>query len=309
MKLRTPPPERRPVTVARPDGSTFETTKTVEFAPVPVPPVDWDVISTRVAVGAVLTLTAVAVAWSTWSIGSLLHGGMGFLAALVFDLSWAVCLILEWKARFDPGKRAFPRSLGWVLLVVTMGAIFWHAWPDLGYAVIGALVSAVAKGLWLGIMKHIDRELSPVDRDDLADRLSKAYVRQAVASVDRQTLRVDAHTAAVRSSLEAARPTVLELSASTRDTDPAELARAGEQFAEEYRDGPAQDRSGDRDGPAQDRDSTGTTADRIRELISQGVTTAPEIGRALATEGVTAEPGYVRRVVRSVNGSGGGESK
>ncbi|MEV0483760.1 hypothetical protein AB0I69_24525 [Streptomyces sp. NPDC050508] len=233
MKLRTPPPERRRVTVARPDGSTFETLKTVEFAPEAVPPRDWDVISTRAGVGLVLALTAVAVAWSTWSIGSLLHGGLGFLAATVFDLSWATCLILEWKARYDPDKRAFPRALGWALLVVTMGAIFWHGAPDWRMATVGALTSAIAKVLWLGIMKHIERELSQQDRDDLADRLSKAHVRQAVALVDRQTLRVDAHTEALRRSLEGARPTVLELSASTQDTDRAELASAGEQFAEQ----------------------------------------------------------------------------
>lgn len=233
MKVRTPPPERQRVTVARPDGSTFETTKTVEFAPEAVPPRDWDVISTRAGVGLVLALTAVAVAWSTWSIGSLLHGGLGFLAATVFDLSWATCLILEWKARYDPDKRAFPRALGWTLLVVTMGAIFWHGAPDWRMATVGALTSAIAKVLWLGIMKHIDRELSQLDRDDLRDRLSKAYVRQAVALVDRQTLRVDAHTEALRRSLEDARPTVLELSASDRDTDPAELASAGRQFAEQ----------------------------------------------------------------------------
>ncbi|MFI8529052.1 hypothetical protein ACIGMX_02195 [Streptomyces aquilus] len=256
MKLRTPPPEQRPVTVTRTDGSTFQTTRTVEFAPVPVPPRDWDVISTRVAVGMVLALTAVAVAWSTWSIGSLLHGGMGFLAALVFDLSWAVCLILEWKARFDPAKRAFPRALGWVLLVATMGAIFWYEVPDWRAATIGALVSAVAKGLWLGIMKHIDRELSPVDRNDLADRLSKAYVRQAVASVDRQTLRVDAHTAAVRRSLEDVRPTALELAASGRDTDTAELTSIGEQLAEQIA-------------------STGENTEPVREQIASAASTPP----------------------------------
>jgi hypothetical protein len=233
MKLRTPPPERRRVTVARPDGSTFETTKTVEFAPEAVPPRDWDVISTRAGVGLVLALTAVAVAWSTWSIGSLLHGGLGFLAATVFDLSWATCLILEWKARYDPDKRAFPRALGWALLVVTMGAIFWHGAPDWRMATVGALTSAIAKVLWLGIMSHIERELSQEDRDDLADRLSKAHTRQAVAIVDRQTLRVDAHTEALRRSLAGARPIVLELSASDRDTSPAELASAGEQFAEQ----------------------------------------------------------------------------
>lgn len=226
MKLTTPKPMNETVWIERPDGSRFQSTKTTEFTPVPAPPRDWDVISTRLAVGLVLALTAVAVAWSTWSIGALLGGGMGFLAAMVFDLSWATCLILEWKARFDPGKRAFPRALGWVLLVVTMGAIFWHGAPDWRLATIGALTSAMAKALWLGIMKHIDLELSQLDRDDLADRLSKAYVRQAVAAVDRQTLRVDAHTEAVRRSLTAAQPASLELTASSRDTTPEELEQA-----------------------------------------------------------------------------------
>jgi hypothetical protein len=226
MKTTTPKPVHETVWIDRPDGSRFQSTKKVEFTPVPAAPRDWDVISTRVAVGLVLTLTAVAVAWSTWSIGALLHGGMGFLAALVFDLSWATCLIMEWKARFDHGKRAFPRRLGWVLLVVTMGAIFWHGAPDWRLATVGALTSAMAKALWLGIMKHIDRELSQLDRDDLADRLSKAYVRQAVAAVDRQTLRVDAHTEAVRRSLTAAQPASLELTASSRDTTPEELEQA-----------------------------------------------------------------------------------
>lgn len=259
MKFRTPPPEERRVTVARPDGSTFETTETITFNPVPVPPRDWDLISTRVAVGAVLALTAVAVAWSTWSIGSLLHGGVGFLAALIFDLSWATCLILEWKARFDPAKRAFPRALGWGLLVLTMGAIFWHGAPDWRLATVGALTSAVAKVLWLGIMKHVDRELTQRDRDDLADRLSRAYVRQAVASVERQTLRVDAHTDAVRRSLEASRPAALELTANDRDTDPAELARAGEQIAEQIA-------------------STDEHPDRVREQIASAASTPPLTG-------------------------------
>ncbi|MET7738903.1 hypothetical protein [Streptomyces sp. NPDC005385] len=245
MKLRTPAPDRQRVTITRPDGSTFETTRTVEFAPEPVAPRDWDVISTRAAVAFVLALTAVAVAWSTWSIGSLLHGGIGYLAATVFDLSWATCLILEWKARFDADKRTFPRALGWALLVVTMGAIFWHGAPDWRLATVGAMTSAIAKVLWLGIMSHIDRELSQEDRDDLADRLSKAHVRQAVAVVERQTLRVDSHTDALRRSLEASRPAALELTANSRDTDPAEIQRAAELLAstgEHAREHPDHDR-------------------------------------------------------------------
>lgn len=231
MKFRTPAPERQPLTVTRPDGSTFETTKTVEFAPEPVPPKDWDVISTRVAVGMVLALTLVAVAWSTWSIGELLHGGIGYLAAIVFDLSWGTALILEWKSRFDPDKRAFPQLLGWGLLAVTMGAIFWHAWPDLRYAVVGATVSGVAKILWLGIMKHIEVDLTQRDRDDLRDRTSRGHVRMAFAAVDRAVMRTDAHTEAVRRSLETSQPAVLELVASGQDAEPAEIQRAAEQIA------------------------------------------------------------------------------
>jgi hypothetical protein len=231
MKWRTPPPENKPVTVTRPDGSTFQTSTETTFAPVPVPPKDWDLISTRIAVGMVLMLTLVAVAWSTWSIGALLHGGIGYLAAIVFDLSWGTALILEWKSRYDEDKRTFPVILGWVLLAVTMGAIFWNALPDLRYAVVGAVVSGVAKILWLGIMKHIEVKLKTKDRDDLADRRSKAAVGLAFASVDRQVMRTNAHTAAVRLSLEQGRPETLHLVA--EGTDEAELERAGRQLIEQ----------------------------------------------------------------------------
>ncbi|WP_328976390.1 DUF2637 domain-containing protein [Streptomyces canus] len=307
MKVRTPPPERRRVTVARPDGSTFETTQTVEFAPQPEPPRDWDLLSTRAAVGMVLALTAVAVAWSTWSIGGLLHGGLGYLAALVFDLSWGTALILEWKARFDPDKRAFPQVLGWGLLAVTMGAIFWHAWPDLRYAVVGAVVSGVAKILWLGIMKHIEVSMTQRDRDDLRDRTSRANVRMAFASVDRAALRTEAHTAAVRRSLEGARPTVLELSASTQDTDPAELASAGEQFAEQIAS------TGEHPEPVREQIAntastpppTSTNTDRerpnmaaiVREQIANTASNAEAIANVLAII-PEANPGSVGAAVR-----------
>ena len=243
IKWRTPPSEHKPITVTRPDGSTFETTTETTFAPVPVPPKDWDLIGVRVAVGMVLMLTLVAVAGSTWSIGSLLHGGLGYLAAGVFDLSWGTCLVLEWLGRYDkadvPQTRRrirrpsadFTEGLGWFLLAITMGAIFWHAWPDVRYAVVGAVVSGVAKILWLGIMKHIQIKLTQTDRDDLRDRRSKAAVGLAFATVDRQVMRANAHTAAVRLSLEAGRPETLRLVA--EGTNPAELERAGRQLIEQ----------------------------------------------------------------------------
>src|SRR4029079_8428194 len=117
----------------------------------PVLPRNWDRIATRGVVGLVVTLTLAAIVWSTWSIGELLNGGPGYLAAAVFDLAWAVCLTLTYLARFDQEKEKFPNALGWWLLAATMGLIFWHGMTlhSVGMAVGGAAVSLFAKVLWL----------------------------------------------------------------------------------------------------------------------------------------------------------------
>ncbi|MFJ9560990.1 hypothetical protein ACIRQQ_13230 [Streptomyces fuscichromogenes] len=41
----------------------------------------------------------------------------------------------------------------------------------------------------------------------------------------------------------------------------------------------------------------------IRDLISQGVIKPPDIFRRLLADGVSVEPGYVRRIVRQANGT------
>ncbi|MFJ3772469.1 hypothetical protein ACIPX0_12315 [Streptomyces sp. NPDC090075] len=77
-------------------------------------------------------------------------------------------------------------------------------------------------------------------------------------------------------------------------------------WSETYRHVPVQVPEQDRDVPAQDRstaDMIRSTADRIRDLIKEGVMTPPEISRRLLADGVSVEPGYVRRIVRQVNGS------
>jgi hypothetical protein len=174
------------------DGITVPITRTRDVK-VPALPRDWDALSTRAAVGLVLVLTAVSVVWSTWSIGAVMHGGIGYGAAVIFDFSWAVCLILEWKARFDPAKREFPRRLGWALLLATMGAISWHGIElhSYGMAVTGAAVSAVAKVLWLGVMLHIERDLSPEDQQWVAAQISAAHAKMAVADARRQAARIE----------------------------------------------------------------------------------------------------------------------
>lgn len=171
---------------------------------VPVMPRDWDSVATKVAIGLVGMLTMIAVVWSTVSIGSLLGGGVGFLAAILFDISWAICLLLEWKARFDSSKRAFPRNMGWVLLVVTMFFIGWHGViiDNIPLAVVGASVSLFAKVLWLGVMKYIDMPMSEEDRAWAEAYISQSHARLSIAQIQRQVAIEESKAVAVKLALE-----------------------------------------------------------------------------------------------------------
>jgi hypothetical protein len=161
---------------------------------VPKLPRDWDQLAVKAASGLVLTLTLVAITWSTTSIGALLHGVVGYAAASLFDVAWLVNVLLEWLSRFDRRKRRFSRVLGWALLACTMGAIFWHGMlsHSIALAVVGAAVSLFAKTLWLGIMRFIDRDLSDLDQQWVEAEVSKANAQLAVASVRRQVARAEA---------------------------------------------------------------------------------------------------------------------
>lgn len=178
------------------DGSTVPVTRT-ETVRVPAFPVDFNVIALRVALGIVLTLTTVSIAWSTWSIGNLLQGGVGYAAATIFDFGWATALLLEYLARYDETKRPFPEKLGWGLLVVTMSAIAWDGWirHSIPMAVIGAFVSAFAKLLWIGVMKHVNAQLTPDDKQWLTHQISGAQAQAAVAQVRRAAARIEQRAA------------------------------------------------------------------------------------------------------------------
>ncbi|MFJ8628962.1 hypothetical protein ACIRD3_39780 [Kitasatospora sp. NPDC093550] len=194
--------EKRQVQAVHANGTPITRTEEVR---VPVLPRDWDQIAIRAVVTLVLALTLVSVTWSTVSIGSLLKGGVGYAAASIFDVAWAVCLILEWMARYEPRKRAFPRSLGWGLLVATMlsigahGVLMMHSWAA---AIIGAGVSLFAKVLWLGVLQHIDRDLSADDQALVAAEKSRAYTALALASTRRQVRKVEQNAAAELLAME-----------------------------------------------------------------------------------------------------------
>lgn len=186
---------------------------------VPVLPADWDGRAMKAASTLVLTLTAIAVVWSTVSIGMLLQGGVGYAAAALFDISWIVVLLLEWMSRFDPDKRKFARTMGYVLVGVTMGAIFWHGMlqHSVALAVIGAAVSLIAKTLWMGIMRHVDRDLSDDDRQWVEAEISKANAKVAIAGVRRQAAAAEVHARLQLLAAEQALGEIGELSANTAE--------------------------------------------------------------------------------------------
>ncbi|MFE0654452.1 hypothetical protein ACFVZH_38575 [Streptomyces sp. NPDC059534] len=174
------------------DGKTHQIPKPVTKL-VPMAPRNWDVIGLRTAGAVVLALTAVAIVWSTISIGDLLQGGPGYAAAALFDAAWITCIILEILARYDREKRTWARVLGIILVVITAGAIFWHGWKaeDIALAVVGAMVSVIAKVLWVAVLKHVDRDLSDEDAAWLEAETSKATLVLARAQVQRQVARAE----------------------------------------------------------------------------------------------------------------------
>ncbi len=180
---------------------------------VPKVPADWDARAIKFASVLVLTLTLVAVVWSTYSIGAVLHGGVGYGAASLFDLAWLVNVLLEWLSRFDAAKRGFSRRLSWALLACTMGAIMWHGLlvGSVALAIVGAAVSLFAKVLWMGIMRFVDRDLSDLDRQWVEAEISKANAMLAVASVRRMVARSEARSAMELLAAEQTRQEFAEL--------------------------------------------------------------------------------------------------
>ncbi|MFJ7154639.1 hypothetical protein ACIQUQ_06845 [Streptomyces sp. NPDC101118] len=174
------------------DGTTNVVPETYTVR-TPKLPRDKDALALAGVSGLVLALTLVAIVWSTYSIGQLLGGGVGYAAGTVFDVAWLAVLVLEWLARFDPAKRQFPRKVGWALALVAAAAIFLEgqlagSWE---MAVVGAAVSIVAKVLWWAVFKHIDRDLSEPDAAWVAAEMSKANAKLAIAGARRQAAKAE----------------------------------------------------------------------------------------------------------------------
>jgi hypothetical protein len=174
------------------DGTTNQVSEPYTVR-MPKLPRDKDAVALVGVSGLVLALTLVAIVWSTVSIGQLLGGGVGYAAGAVFDIAWLSVLVLEYLARFDPAKRAFPRNVGMVLVLVAAAAIFLHGLQAGSWemAAVGAAVSLVSKALWWAVFKHIDKDLSPADSQWVAAEMSKANAKLAIAGVRRQAAKAE----------------------------------------------------------------------------------------------------------------------
>lgn len=161
-----------------------------------------------------IAMTLVAIVWGTVAIGSMLTllapPWAAYLVAGVFDAGWAACLVAEWLLRYDSRRAEIPMHVGVALLAVSMAAIVTHGalagpWGWV-IGIIGALVSAAAKGVWAVGMHTIRIKLEPKYEAYLNARRQQAGTEMALALGERDRLLVEDGTVALRLALEERRP-------------------------------------------------------------------------------------------------------
>lgn len=179
-------------------------------------PFNLDGLLRRALFTVAVAMTAVAIVWGTVAIGSMLSllapAWAAYLVAGVFDAGWAACLIAEWILRYDSKRAETPRNAGIALLAVSMAAIVTHGalsgpWGWI-VGIIGALVSAAAKGVWAIGMHTIRIKLEPKYEAYLNTRRQKAGTEMALALGERDRLLVEDRTVALKLALEGRRSSV-----------------------------------------------------------------------------------------------------
>ena len=189
------------------DGKTHNITKTREIQ-VPALPRDRDADVLNVVIVVTCVVVVAAMVWSTVSIGSMLNrfspAWAAYMIAGVFDLAWIVALATEWLSRYQPDKARRPRRLGWMALAISMAAIFAHGAMGGGWiaGAVGAVVSAVAKAMWMLVMHHQARELTDDHQQWVDAEMSEANALLAVTVARRQVARVRAQAAREMTALE-----------------------------------------------------------------------------------------------------------
>ncbi|MFF4479469.1 protein transporter Sec31 [Streptomyces sp. NPDC001520] len=203
MKTRTEPRTRQvPHTI---NGDTRMVDEHYDVT-VPVPPRDWDhTVLTGVQAGAA-AFVAASVAWTTANVGDLLAqtvaAGVAYPVAVGYDAPWVGCMALEWLARYDADRARAPRIAGHIALGIAMAAVIVHGFVTGAEAagIVGAVISALAKGFWTLVMRHTARPLDSRTQQWLLQRRGEVGARLALSGELRQLARVEAQHAAVLAS-------------------------------------------------------------------------------------------------------------
>lgn len=176
-------------------------------------PFNLDSLLRRALFAVAIVMTIGAIIWGTVAIGSMLSllapSWAAYLVAGVFDAGWAACLIAEWILRYDSKRAQAPRTAGIALLIVSMAAIITHGalsgpWGWI-VGIIGALVSAAAKGVWAIGMHTIRIKLDPKYEAYLNALEQQAGTEQALALRERDRLLTQDRTVNLRLALESRR--------------------------------------------------------------------------------------------------------
>ncbi|MEU1445488.1 hypothetical protein [Streptomyces mirabilis] len=163
-----------------------------------------------------IVMTAGAIVWGTVAIGGMLTrlapAWAAYLVAGVFDAGWAACLIAEWILRYDSTRAAAPQKAGVAMLTVSMAAIVTHGafsgpWGWI-VGIVGALVSAAAKGVWAIGMHTIRIKLDPKYEAYLRTLQQQTGTEQALALGERDRMLTADRTVQLRLALEAQRGSV-----------------------------------------------------------------------------------------------------
>jgi hypothetical protein len=164
--------------------------------PPKLPPLTPDEIILRAVAMATAVVVIGALIWSTVSVGGMLNqvapAWASYMIAAAFDLAWIISMAIEYVLRFEPRRQKIPKTMGWLALLISMGAIFTHGalleHPWIG--AFGAAVSALAKGLWWLLMFATSRRLDSDTQAWLSLELGEIHARRAeqnaLAKVNRE---------------------------------------------------------------------------------------------------------------------------
>lgn len=178
---------------------------------VPAIPFNLDSLLRRALFLLAICATAGAIIWGTVAIGSMLSllapQWAAYAVAGVFDTGWVSCLIAEYLMRYDDEKAAVPRRVGYTMLIVSMSAITLHGHIEdaLLVGIVGAFVSAAAKGMWAMGM-HVTRvKLAPKYQAYLREMEQETGAQLALAQKERDRTLTEGKAVSLRVALEAQR--------------------------------------------------------------------------------------------------------